>query len=89
MTDIKTGQLVKILPGVKDFYPKLVNRIGLVTDVVQYAGDSLTLKKEFRLNVDGKNISMTNTHPSSTVPIDGHLDESVLLKEEEMFSVIK
>ena len=89
MTTIKTGQLVKILPGVEDFYPKLVNRIALVTDVIQYAGDSLTEAKEFRLNVDGKNLSVRNTHPSSTIQIDGHLENPVLLKDEDMFSIIR
>ena len=86
--DIEAGQLVKILPSVSDFYPNLVNKVALVAEVNQYAGDSLTHKKEFTLIIDGVKHLVRNSHPSSTVSIDGCAGGGVVFSDLEMFSVL-
>jgi|TARA_R110002110_G_scaffold351101_1_gene561125 hypothetical protein len=87
--NIATGQLVRIEEAVKDFYPDLIGKLGVVLDITQYAGDTLTGNKEFTLLVGREIKKIKNYHSESTAPIDGLEDIVAPLTDKEIFTIIK
>ena len=86
---IAAGQLVRIEEAVRDFYPNLVGELGVVLDISQYAGDTLTGHKEFTLLIGREIKRIKNYHPESTAPIDGLEDFATTLTDKEMFTIVK
>ena len=82
------GQLVKISEKISDFYPEHVNKIGFIIDIVQYSADTLTGNKEFVVLIDGKQCSIHNSHPTSTVSIDGLGGLATVFRDHELFKPV-
>ena len=87
--NIATGQLVRIEEAVKDFYPNLVGKLGVVLGIAHYAGATLTGHKEFTLLIGREIMKVRNYHPESTAPIDGLEDFATTLTDKEMFTIVK
>lgn len=85
---VQIGQLVKISEKISDFYPEHINKIGFIIDIVQYSADTLTGNKEFVVLIDGNRYSIRNSHPTSTVSIDGYGGLVTSFHDFEMFEPV-